>query len=208
MATSFSEHCSFADLQIFDSKSHRTHDIHLLSADPNSEPRSLYVNAEYDSQNPYSIIPKRHLDGLNAKMEEFPQSIITTFQDRHRDFYVAQGTAKLRWFKRARPVTTKFYVVNMLGREYAASKIDIVLGGAEDVDGVIANLFDDSVPFSPIMAKRMTKEEKGKLEEKKKQKERERAQDIKKEEAAEKQKRGIERLERQQREQQQQQRPP
>ena len=169
------------------------------------------MNAEYDPQNPYSIIPQRHLDALNAKIEKFPQSTTTTFQDRHRVLYVALGTAKLRWFKRDKPVTTKFYVVNMLGREYAASKIDIVLGCAEDVDGVIANLFDDSVPFSPIMATRMTKEEKDKLEEKKQQKERERAQDVKNEEAAEKQKRDIERLERQQQQkqqQQQQQRPP
>ena len=184
-----------------DSKSPQTHQVRLLD----SGPKELLVKAEYDPQNPRSIIPRRYVEalGASAKIELFPQLATETFQDRHQTFYVAIGTVKLQWFKRATPVATKFYVVNGLGSKYADSKVEMVVGGAEDVNGVIANFLDDAVPFLPVFIAKMTKEQRNKQEEKKRQKEQERAQNVKDEEAAEKQQNDIERQKRQQ-----QQRPP
>ncbi len=186
------------NLHIVKPNSLQTHNIRLFGAGLNSGSKVLNVVVEYDPQNPQSFITQRHLDALQVKIEPLPQLTTTTFRDRHRVFYIPLGAAKLLWFKNGKPVTTKFYVVNALAPQYATAKIDAVVGGAEDADGVIANLFDDSVPFLPILPAKLSKEEKGKQREKKERKEREVDRDVKEQQAAERQQRDVERQKRQQ----------
>lgn len=99
----------------------------------------------------------------------------------------------LRWYKNARSVNAKFYVVNTLSPGYAAKNVDVVLGGAEDVDGVIANLLDVSVPVSPIFSTALSKEQKEKQKKEKQRKEEEVEQAVRNEEAAEREQRDVER---------------
>lgn len=161
--------------------------------------------AEYDAQIPRSFIRKRQVDALQVMIKLFPEPTKITFQDRFKVLYVPLGTAILQWSKSSKLVTTEFYVVNALAPEYADTNVDVVLGGAEDVEGVVANLFDYSVPCLPIFSKKLTKEQKEERQQKEQRKQQEVAQDVKDEEAAERQEREAERQKRQQQQQQQQQ---
>lgn len=194
-----------ANLYILKSNSAQTHDVILYGPGLVSGPKLLRLVAEYDPQNPHSIITRHHVDVLQATIESIPLPSTQTFRDRHRVPYMPLGTAMLRWCKNDKPVNTRFYVVNMLAPQYTAAGVDFVLGGAENLDGVIANLFDNRVPFLPIHLDKLSKKQKEKQKQDLERKQQEVEQTIKNEEAAERQQRDIERQERLQKHQQQQQ---